>query len=466
MTHPVITGSSSHNSVSGETQATITLPGTAGTGINRGDLILIHFGSGFDGNSPQLDVGEGDLMQYSKLFRSETSNQRLYTFYKRANGDEGGQVVNGGVKTADPGRVAWCYVISGADELTMPDLSASVVTLAAVNPNPPNNNILWGAADTLAVAHCICSGGSPNSITGSPTGYSGNTILTGVGTAGVGSCNSAIAWNNVTGSSEDPSAWTRNATTYVSTTTAIRPRQPATHARPLHFINFFTDSTFPNDLTVTVEGGTHPRIFCGILGDSLDTISPVLRLDPSGLNITLTPATDGTDISELDMGTPVFKWYTTDQDVPPGTYTLRLSRTGGAGGWSVYWLEIEGTDLGSDIVDVVNATGAVANDDVTGTINGQAGGLIMALMHNTASGDWRGCRVNGIAPMGFGEVANSASNRHSQLYIGRAVEGVNTFDFNDTDAATSPVTTYACLISIGYVPANFAPNAPFFGALA
>lgn len=453
MTFPTVVAQPTHASSAAETQWTIAWPAD----VQRGDLLVIFPGSGHETNSPITDAGDGDLRQFSHSYCGDTgattSDCSSGLWYKRANGNEGSTTTQNPANTADPGRTVHAFVIRGADEYTAPDFAVLEQSPAATNPNPPSNTANWGSDDNLWIVHVV--GATTSDITGTWTGYSDQTELT--GNATTGSCRSAAAWRNNATDTEDPNALTRASTDYIAQTVAIRPRQATNHAKLRHYTTYETDNSFPNDVTVTVEGGSNTVLICGIAGASLDSGSPVVTLDPSGLNIALTQCSDGVTSSHID-GTLDLRLYRVPSSVPPGSYTLRGSRSSGSGSWSIYWAEFEDC---SGVLDVSNVTGTASASQLSGTIDGAAGALAVALVFDGATNRRSANLINGVPPMGLGEVDNTGDSQHSNLYVGRLAAGSNSFTFDDNSGAT--FTAIATVVALGYAPSGY--NAPLHGAL-
>lgn len=465
MAFPTIVAQPTHASAAAETQWTITWPSVIDPddpddpGPQRGDLLVIIPGSGHETNGPITDAGDGDLRQFSHSYYgttgATTNDVSSGLWYKRANGDEAGTTTQNVALTADPGRTVHAYVIRGADEYTAPDLAVLEQTSAAANPNPPSNTAAWGSDDNQWIAHVVGAGTSD--ITGTFTGYSDQTELT--GNATTGSCRSAAAWRDSASDTEDPSALTRASFRYIAQTIAVRPRQATNHAKLRHYTTYETDGTFPNDVTVVVEGGNSTVLLCGIAGASLDSGSPVLTLDPGGpQEVTLVQCSDGVTSSHIG-GTLDLRLYRVPASVPAGSYTLRGSRSSGSGSWSIYWAEFGDC---SGVLDVANVTGTASAAEVSGTIDGASGALAVALVFIGATTQLAAHLIDGVPPMGLGEVDNAGDTQHSNLYVGRLAAGSNSWTFDNNSGAT--LTAIATVVSLGYAPAN--QNAPFLAAAA
>jgi hypothetical protein len=448
MTTPQIIDSPTYASGAAATQFTLTW----GASIQRGDLLLMCVSSGQEGNSPATDPGDGDLRGYTHTHNdrtdSATTGCNSGCFYRFANGDEDNTSVSNVLPVADPGRTVRGFQIRGADPYSAPDVARAFSATAAANIDPPSNTAGWGAADNLVIAH-LCVAGS-TAISAGPSGYSNFATLSGV--AATGACRTASATFNTSSDTENPGAFTSPSADYVVSTIMVRPMASAPAPTMRRWDVFETDATFPNDVTVTVQGGHGTELIVGVSGGQTGA---ALVLDPSGLNLSLTALGSAINTGAADM-----RWYRVPNPgtVPAGTYTLRGSRSSGTTPWGIWWFEFGNC---SGVVDDENVTGSASAGTLTGAITGAANGICLFLTHisGSFSSNWLGNVLNGIPPAGYGECDGAADNQHANVYIGRTIAGSNSFTLVDGSASTAYVTA----ISLGYAPNNV--NAPLHGAL-
>lgn len=339
MTFPVIEGETTFASVAASAWSH-TLYAT----INEGDLILGWRGAGAN-VADGIVIGDDDLRGFTTRhdFIGTASTMQDATFYKVANGDEGGLVI--GPIGNNRGRASRVFVISGADTYRRP-FHGLTRNAGATNPDPPALNVHVGE-DALWFANAACNGFVVAAPTGTPTGYGNQVILQGLG-GGTNGIYLAHAYRQLNAAgSEDPSAYTRASAAWHSGTMSLRAQQSARHPRHRRHYHFkSTSGTGNKDFTLPLVADRRRRL-CVFVG-SVNAPSAV-TLDPSGLNIDLSLAS----FDSVDAVAGNGRWYTTDR-LPfiEASYTLRVVSTSTD---TITVNVIEVVDSGP-VVGVVNST--------------------------------------------------------------------------------------------------------------
>lgn len=348
------------------------------------------------------------------------------------------------------GHCTAAFLIRGSDRYSHPHCGSGTGNNASANPDPPSRTAPWGSADNLWL---IWAGGiGANTFSGTPqngdaVNYSGVTYLfantTNQASAGFG-------WTARTALTENPTAFTRASAAHAENTIVVRPAQPEqTKVRyRCTSVQRQTVTGSPQDFTVRVEGGDNTRLVCVILVNGLAGGSLTATLDPSGENISLSPANDGSNSFSTQS---LCRFFTTidAQEFAPGDYTLRVA--GNTGIKSIWWIEIEDTPTESNNVLSVrlNVTGALNSNIVDTTINGEEGGLIIALV----SGSWSCPSVfhtfNGERPHGYGDALTSSTE--ANLWIGRSGDGSNAIHIEHGSDSTGNTLSVSA-IALGYEP--------------
>lgn len=448
MTFPTVVNITNRVSVSDEGNCVITLP----AGIQEGDEVVI-FEACRDGSGAD-PFGTGDLVGWTRFWSSQdnfSTNAASRAWSKIMKGTESGAVLTT-PSNNNTGRCTAAFLLRGVDRYSHPHCGTGAGNNASANPDPPSRTAPWGSADNLWL---IWAGGigtptfSGTPQNGDAVNYSGVTHLFANTT---NQASAAYGWTQRAAATENPTALTRLSGAHTENTIAVRPAQPSRHAKVRHrctSVQRNTSTGSPQDFTVHVEGGPNTRVVCIVTVNGLTGNALTVTLDPTGVNIPLTAASDGGSSFSTQSGHRFFTSVATKDLAPGGDYTLRIA--GNTGVKSVWWFEIEDTPDESDtVLDVrLVTTGTVNSNVVDTTIDGEDRGLIIALV----SGSWS-CSAffhtfNGDRPHGYGDSLTGSTTEH--VMIGRAVAGSNALHLEHGSDSTGNTLSVSA-ISLGFVP--------------
>lgn len=189
----------------------ITMPAT----VNAGDLLIVEFAS-FGSSAVTTPAGWNLISSLN-----DAGSIRSSTYWKSADGSEGGTTVN----FVTVNSVNGCAIVSRIQAGTWsgtPERTAVAAGVSTVNPNPPNHTASWGAMNTLWLAtFCGDNGGAGETISVYPYPDDNIKVVAGSGTfaATTAGCSVESATASL-----NPGTFTRSQTgRAVSSTVAIRP---------------------------------------------------------------------------------------------------------------------------------------------------------------------------------------------------------------------------------------------------
>lgn len=208
---PSVVSTTRSNKNTSSTGHSVVLPAS----VDTDDILIVIFNLA---NTSALTWDNSTAGTWTNLFSTTSTSIRLAAYYKIADGTEDGKTLS--LSSATAGRSAWhIYRIRNGKTVSC----GTSATGNSTAPNPPSLTPSWGAKNTLWLAvmgtfNQTADGGSY----AYPTNYTTNGIYDEAANASGCGVGSSYRTNNAT--SEDPAAWTINATLrWVANTIAVEP---------------------------------------------------------------------------------------------------------------------------------------------------------------------------------------------------------------------------------------------------
>lgn len=216
MAFPVVASLTATVFTSTATAHLVNMPAT----VNSGDLLITKFVNQVDA----VTTPSG----WTQL-HSTANTVRLGTYYRIADGTEGGIQVN--FVTSSPRRAAaHVYRITSWHGTTPPEVGTAATGNSTL-PDPPTLSPSWGAEDTLWLAGT--GAGAIVTVSVYPTSYTDGADDDATTTAPT----VASARRELNATSDDPGTFTiSGSTTWVAQTLAIRPAAAAAGADPYPYV--------------------------------------------------------------------------------------------------------------------------------------------------------------------------------------------------------------------------------------
>lgn len=213
-----------------------TFPNLSSLTKSAGDLLLALIVE-YDGNSTDAEFSSWGGGFTETADRAGTTTMAIGLAHKWSTGSESGTFTVATADTSANDSVTILMSIPGAHASTPPEVSTmSVGTNAA--PDPPALTPSWGADDTLWIAVGAngetATGGAYGGVTASPTNY-GSDFESGITADVVGGVDVLVGFRQLNATSDDPGAFTADATNVRSASVliAVRPVPPNTPVEAL-----------------------------------------------------------------------------------------------------------------------------------------------------------------------------------------------------------------------------------------
>lgn len=204
---PTVAATNTSQTNNASTSHTVALPSS----ISAGNLLIIVFGV----FTATVSTPSG----WTSFFNNTSGDSTLYGFWKLASGSEGASVT---ITTGASRNSAHnTYRITGWTGTP----EAATATGSDTTPNPPSLTPSWGFTKTLWIAaEGSLRASASHAITAFPSGYSGGISATGTIPIILTSDVCGSAWLQSAGASQNPGAFTVNASVpWVAVTIGVRP---------------------------------------------------------------------------------------------------------------------------------------------------------------------------------------------------------------------------------------------------
>lgn len=418
--------------------------------VAEDDLLVVHYAG--DGTLTSLRDITGGFLGFNRLFSFAFGTMVSGILTKIANGDESGLTLVSGASPSEK----WCVSASAFGSVDLYSSTPNNVLLGtAANPNPdslPITSASWPHSDAAYLSSL--AGDAAGVISGGPSGF--NVFHTLNNGAADGCALSLAELYQFSVANLDPTAWTRASAAYHTATLALRCRQFANHPTLKRRQGSVFSGTTRN-FSVTIPAGLRRRFFAFLQNATQADIVSV-TLDPAGLNLPLSVATNGVTaaVSAAASTAGAGSWWTLHPCPPAGTYTLRVV-TGGS--QSCCLLSTTAINAAQQLLvhDVSNGLGT-SSTHATGTIVVPRRGLVLlaAVQPQTAQfgdGTWN-TRLVGVESM-LAQV--SAWSSSTPQFCTMFAEGFNdggslAIDIEGVRGG-SPVEAYSA-ISLGHEPGH------------
>jgi hypothetical protein len=244
--------------------ASKTFPSLTTLGQVAGDL-LIAIAVLYDGNSTNAEFSSWGA-SFTELpvggDQAGTATMAIGIAYKFSDGTETGTFTVTTADTSANDSVMILMAIPGAHASTPPEAGTMAV---GVSPDVGALAPSWGAEDNLWIA---VGGSGEDSLTGSftgvgtpPTNYTGEA-QSGITADAVGGVEASVAFRQLNTASENPGAWTMDASNARGAAQLIAVRPAAVVYEPRHgFVNFQDPGVFAKAWDRAKSGILVPRLW-------------------------------------------------------------------------------------------------------------------------------------------------------------------------------------------------------------
>lgn len=226
MASPVDAGQAGTSGSTATTSPVVNLPGS----IAAGNLLIISIRN-MAGGTMAWPSGWTEFFEDS----SDATNDTTGMGWRAADGTEGATVTLTNLFSASGKFAALAWRITGAIDPTTQAPEAAVAVGTNATPDAPSISPTGGSKDYLFLAAMGWDGES-FVVNADPSGY-GNIVVADSGTGGAVATNGGARGlsRQATTASENPSAWTLNATPnagWTAVVVAVHPPAPAADLRP------------------------------------------------------------------------------------------------------------------------------------------------------------------------------------------------------------------------------------------